>query len=134
MRFGLLILFATSLTLVLSCVSTDTSPYKQGAFMYKEVCANCHGEEGEGLADLIPPLKNSDYFKAHYKDLTCMIKNGLKGEIIVNGKMYNQPMAALDKLNDVQITNIVNFMYHSWGNNFPDVTLDEVKANLKLCS
>ena len=34
---------------------------KNGAELYKDFCYRCHGFNGEGQTDLIPPLKSSDY-------------------------------------------------------------------------
>ena len=41
---------------ILSMISTK--PAQQS---YESHCASCHGVEGEGLKDLIPPLANADW-------------------------------------------------------------------------
>lgn len=63
-----------------------------GKDLYKRHCANCHQEDGSGLADLIPPLKDSDYLKTHIHELKNIVFNGSKGNTIVNGKMFNLAM------------------------------------------
>ena len=81
----------------------DGNTYKQGAILYTNFCANCHMETGEGLRGLIPPLAKSDYLAAHRADLACLIRNGQRGKIVVNGVEYNQQeMLGIKKLSDLE--------------------------------
>ncbi len=104
-----------------------------GERLYKTHCANCHMDGGEGLGALIPPLKGSDYLSANRERLSCMIRYGLKDTIVVNGKIYAEQMLGNDKLNDIQIANVVNFVLQSWGNDQPPMTFEEVTTALKDC-
>ncbi len=104
-----------------------------GERLYKTHCANCHMDGGEGLGALIPPLKGSDYLASHRDQLACIVRYGLKDTIVVNGKTYAEQMLANDKLNDIQIANVVNFVLQSWGNNVKPVTFEEVEAGLGKC-
>jgi len=90
-------------------------------------------ESGEALLGLIPPLKKSDYLERHQAELPCIIRHGLEGEIMVNGLPYNHEMPANDKFSEIEIANIINFVNHSWGNNYGYVSYDEVKETLKKC-
>ena len=56
-----------------------------GMNLFVTNCSACHQKDGLGLAQLYPPLKNSSYFKVNYAKLPCIIRNGLKGPITVNG-------------------------------------------------
>ena len=112
----------------------DGNTYKQGAILYTNFCANCHMETGEGLRGLIPPLAKSDYLAAHRADLACLIRNGQRGKIVVNGVEYNQQeMLGIKKLSDFEITNVLNYVSTSWENNAPIWTVDEVRAGLEKC-
>ena len=82
----------------------EYQPYSQGKVLYDFHCANCHMQDGAGLRGLIPPLANADYLKNNQESLACVIRYGLKGTIIVNGKEYNTQMAGIPEINDVQIT------------------------------
>ncbi len=119
--------------LILSLFSCEQQPYQMGERLYKTHCANCHMDGGEGLGALIPPLKGSDYLAANRERLACMIRYGLKDTIMVNGKVYAEQMLGNDKLNDIQIANVVNFILHSWGNNQPPLTFEEVTNALGQC-
>ena len=84
--------------------------FSNGKLVYKNNCANCHGDAGEGLAQLIPPLQKSDYLKQNFDKLPQIITNGLQGEILVNGVPYNQPMQAITTLTKVDIGYLMSYM------------------------
>jgi mono/diheme cytochrome c family protein len=113
----------------------DTYPYKQGRMYYTQYCANCHLDNGQGLQGLIPPLAGADYLTNARNQLPCIIRKGMKGNIIVNGITYGTqempPPTA--KLTEFEITNILNYINTAWGNNLPVWTIDEVRNNLKEC-
>jgi len=113
--------------------SCEQQPYRMGERLYKVHCANCHMDGGEGLGALIPPLAGSDYLASNRNRLACMIRYGLKDTIVVNGKTYAEQMAPNDKLSDIQITNVVNYVLQSWGNQLPPLTFEEVEASLVKC-
>ncbi len=90
-------------------------------------------EDGSGLKMLIPPLAGSDYLKNNQESIPCILKNGLKGPISVNGKIYDTEMVGIESLNDVQINNIINYINHAWGNNFGQSNVKVVDERLKSC-
>jgi len=125
------LLIALSL-LVLGVLSKcQRNPYQEGGRLYSVHCANCHGEDGKGLGSLIPPLAGSDYLVSQRSKLICIITNGLSDTITVNGIVYGgQAMPANPQLTDIQVTNVLNYINHTWGNNHPDFTLQEVRGAL----
>lgn len=104
-----------------------------GERIYKIHCANCHMDDGVGLGTLIPPLAGADYLSANREKLACIVRYGLNDTIVVNGKVYAENMPANDKLTDIQITNVLNYIFQSWGNNQRPLTFEEVKATLAVC-
>jgi len=84
-------IFILMCTIILP-TSCDTNPYKQGKLLYENFCENCHQKNGEALLGLIPPLKNSDYLQQHQTDIPCIVRHGLKGEIVVNNMAYDHEM------------------------------------------
>jgi len=121
------------LSVFLLPASCEQQPYRMGERLYKVHCANCHMDGGEGLGALIPPLAGSDYLASNRNRLACMIRYGLKDTIVVNGKTYAEQMAPNDKLSDIQITNVVNYVLQSWGNQLQPLTFEEVEASLAKC-
>lgn len=120
--------FCLFLFVVNSCISTDTSPYKNGKLIYKNACADCHGDNGEGLLDLVPPLAKSDYLAANQAEIIHIITKGLKDTIVVNGKTYTQPMPA-QLLTNIQLVNVINYINNAWGNSQPDRFLKDMPAD-----
>ncbi len=108
--------------------------FPDGQFLYKQICANCHMDDGSGLGLLIPPLAGADFLRDHQAELPCIIHRGLSGKITVNGKEYGgQEMAGLPTLTDVEITNICNYVNTSFGNAGRVVSLQEVQRALANC-
>ena len=86
-----------------------------GKELYDTYCANCHQKEGTGLGKLIPPLRDADYFKASIHRSIWIMRNGIKGPLVVNGQEYNQPMPANPNLKPLEIAQIATYLYNSWG-------------------
>lgn len=105
----------------------------QGKQLYITHCSNCHQEDGAGLGKLFPPLAESDYMLADIPRSICSIKYGLKGEITVNGKTYNQAMPALNRLSNLEIAEISTYIYNSWGNEKGIIDLKTVEESLSNC-
>ena len=91
----ILFLIFTALLIGTGTISCSiSSANKQGENLYKHNCSTCHGDNGEGLRNLYPPIANADYLQLHRTELSCIIKNGITHPIIVNGKNFHMPMPA----------------------------------------
>lgn len=127
-------LLLAAVVAVFSCLTAcEQQPYQMGERLYKTHCANCHMDSGEGLAALIPPLAGSDYLTKHRGELACLIRYGLNDTIVVNGKTFSGEMLGNDKLSEIQITNVLNYICQSWGNKAVPFQFEEVKASLEGC-
>ncbi|GAB4246163.1 MAG: hypothetical protein Tsb0034_25010 [Ekhidna sp.] len=104
----------------------------QGAKIYATYCANCHQQDGKGLASLYPPLAGSDYLMADLKRAACIIKNGQFQEIVVNGQTYNQMMPA-NPLTNLEIAEVITFITNAWGNEAGLTGVKEVDQWLQEC-
>ncbi|GAA3932978.1 cytochrome c [Hymenobacter algoricola] len=125
---------ATLLGAGLSLSGCFTERQNEGARIYATHCANCHGAQGEGLQRLIPPLARADYLTKNRANLACLLRKGLQGPLVVNGVEFNQVMPAADShLTDSQLTNLLNFVQTSWGNQGEVFTISEVSAQLEGC-
>ena len=105
----------------------------QGERLFETNCANCHMEAGKGLQELIPTVRNADFVVNNPEKLACIIRNGIKGEITVNGKKYNQPMTAAPHLSEIEITNIVNYLLEIQEKKLKKRNLLEIQQDLKTC-
>jgi len=120
--------------LLVTCASNEKnqdSELKQsierGALIYKDFCVVCHGADGIGVEGAFPPLAQSDYLMTKRVESIKAIKFGQKGEIVVNGKTYNNAMAALG-LYDEEVADVMNYITNSWGNkNNEMISVEEVQ-------
>lgn len=88
----------------------------RGQELYAKKCKVCHGKDGLGKGKRIPPLANSDYLVNNQEESILGILFGQKGEIIVNGILYDKKMRAI-KLTDQEVADVMNYIQNSWGNN-----------------
>ncbi|MHA7130242.1 c-type cytochrome [Algoriphagus namhaensis] len=103
----------------------------QGKVLYENYCGNCHQNDGKGLGKLIPPLRDSDYFKASIHRSVWIMRHGQKGEILVNGEIYNQAMPANPNLKPLEIAQISTYLYNIWGMNEGIISSSDVEKYLK---
>ena len=101
-----------------------------GAKLYQRHCANCHMEEGKGLGTLIPALARSEYINLHGADMACLIRNGLQPSVESG---IRQPMPGNEQLRPVEIAALISFLKTNWGNEGPEITLQQVEEALLRC-
>ncbi len=133
MRFTLYFLSFVSLLLIVGLSqSCERDAYIEGRALYNEYCANCHQEDGSGLAALYPPLTKSTFVDGDLTGLACMIKNGRQGQSTIDGIRYTQQMPPIEKLTPIAITNIANYISKEWGSEHY-TTLQSVRDELDGC-
>ncbi|WP_410221602.1 c-type cytochrome [Pedobacter sp.] len=104
-----------------------------GKDLYKLHCQNCHGENGEGLGELAPPLTDSVFLADHKQKLACYIKNGLSDTITVNGIKYDSKMPGFKQLNDIDIAKLIVYITNSFGHKQGMYKYEQVAADLQNC-
>ena len=100
-----------------------------GKKLYAVNCASCHQPSGLGLGEQYPPLAGSEWVSANPELIIKVILKGLVGEIKVKGKTYNPvgDMAAVTNLkSDREIANVTTYVRQAWGNEAPEVSVEEV--------
>lgn len=107
--------------------------YVSGEQLYIAKCSNCHQKEGTGLGLVYPPIAKSDYVDNYLEDVLCLIRNGKSGELIVNGKSFNQAMPANPALSDLEIAEIATYIYNTWGRKRGLVEVSKVSKVLNEC-
>ncbi len=74
-------------------LSRQKKEQKRGEQIYLSKCTACHGVDGKGDDNNYPPLAGSDWLRDKPKsEIIDIIKNGLSGKIIVNGKEWDGVM------------------------------------------
>jgi nitrite reductase (NO-forming) len=99
---------------------------ERGARVFSQICAACHQPHGEGLPGAFPPLAKSDFLMADKKRAIGILKNGLQGEITVNGAKFNGVMPQLN-LDAPSIASVLTYVRNSFGNGGGDVTIEDVE-------
>lgn len=107
---------------------------QEGRRLYLLHCANCHQQNGNGLARLYPPLGNSDYLKANKLKVICGIKYGQQGPITVNGIEFNQIMPPVANITDLEIAEIATYIYSEFADTTQIITLNDIRAILDNCT
>ncbi|NNC90294.1 MAG: cytochrome c [Akkermansiaceae bacterium] len=94
------------------------------------LCMACHGADGNGVANIAPPLAGSEWVTGPVQNLIRIQLRGLTGPITVKGKEYNlpAPMVAQAFQTDEQVAAVLTYIRNSWGNKASPVTPEMVKA------
>lgn len=108
---------------------TDLKTLHRGHSLYMFNCAGCHMDNGAGVPHFFPPLRGSAAVQA--KDPNTVI------HVVLIGASLTPPlsiptgiaMPAFErKLNNRQITDVVNYIRNAWGNRAPLVGIETVSA------
>lgn len=110
-----------------------TNYFRQGELLYTKHCSNCHQADGSGLGRLYPPVKQSDYMNENFEQVLCLMRNGIRGELTVNGVQYNQAMPGVPTLTDLEIAEIATYIYNAWGNEYGLIDVKEAERILNTC-
>ena len=113
-------------------VATHGSIQHPGKSTYQSKCAQCHGDNGEGIKTLTPPLIKSDFAMAHFDSVPCWLKFGMNHPIKVNGVDYDQPMYP-NEIDEIQTSNVINYINKEFFNLDTAVNSIWVKEKWKNC-
>ncbi|QQL50803.1 c-type cytochrome [Mucilaginibacter ginkgonis] len=107
--------------------------YTVGEAIYYQHCRNCHGDKGEGLSALMPPLTDKEFLAKNQKQLACIIKNGANQLLIINKKPYQNQMPP-SGLAPIEIAQVLTYINNNFGNDKGLVTVTTVESQLKNCN
>ena len=102
---------------------------KRGKIVYEDFCVTCHLPNGEGVENTFPPLAKSDYLIKNREASIRGVKYGQRGELEVNGVIYNNTMMPMG-LADDEIADVMNYVYNSWGNKNSEMVRKEEVAGI----
>ncbi len=97
-----------------------------GKVLFAGTCSVCHQLEGQGLANVFPPLAKSDFLMADKLRSIAIPLNGLTGEVVVNGQKFTSVMPPMSQLTDAAIADILTYVRNSFGNTGEAVSVAEV--------
>jgi mono/diheme cytochrome c family protein len=102
---------------MLAPVAANDSAMRAGAAIYKDNCAACHKDSGEGEVHLFPRLAGSAPVQSD--DPTTLARVVLEGTRAVStpSAPTSPAMPAFDwRLNDAQVAAVLTYVRNSWGN------------------
>lgn len=105
--------------------------YPRGVSLFKTTCQPCHGEDGNGIESLAPPLNNSEWVTGDKEKLIAIVLYGLNGPVKVNNKLYDgmgeMPGIGNNKdLVDEDIAQLLSFIRNYWTNTASGISREEV--------
>jgi len=106
--------------------------YVNGRDIYIAQCQNCHGEKGEGLAELSPPLTDTVYMKKNKALLACIVKHGYATPVTIHGKVYEGKMPDFN-MADIDLTQLIVYLTNSFGHKQGAYTTRQVAKDLQNC-
>ncbi|WP_163340683.1 cytochrome c [Desulfopila sp. IMCC35008] len=111
-------------TLVMLCITPLTGKETgKGEQLYLAHCGKCHGREGKGFLQLYPPLEKSHFLSDDIKQLPCIIRNGLKGELEINGKRFNGIMPPNQRISPEEMIILTSHLQKRWGTGETDLDI-----------
>ncbi|NNU33293.1 c-type cytochrome [Mucilaginibacter sp. S1162] len=117
--------------------------YPRGVAIYATVCKTCHGEDGNGITALAPPLNKSEIVNGNKTTMISIVLKGLSGPVKIAGHVYKAPeisgempgFADNKDFTDDDLAQVMNFVRRSWQNKGDKVNASDVKTlRAKLAS
>ncbi len=93
-------------------------------------CAACHGDLGQGIEGLAPPLAGADWVTGPPEWLGRIILQGISGPLEVNGVTWQgvmPPHGHMDALDDAVLAGLMTYLRRSWGNTADPVSTETAK-------
>ena len=127
---GIILLAGVAITLFLL---PEKGTEVRGKALYGQYCANCHGDQGEGLGRLIPPMTAPEMHTP--ERIICAIRYGKRGPVTIGGIEYNGWMLPYRNMEVDEIRDIVNYVVAEWGTSTskPTLSIPEVNDMIKIC-
>jgi mono/diheme cytochrome c family protein len=105
-----------------SLTGEEQKLFALGRQHYLSTCSGCHGNTGEGVNRMGPPLAGSEWVTGDQKQLSLIVLHGMEGPVEVKGRVYDAPdilpvMPAHTSLDDRTLAAILTYIRNEWGNN-----------------
>ncbi|WP_243047478.1 cytochrome c [Dyella sp. RRB7] len=117
-------------------VAADRSPLDtrailaQGAKVYADRCADCHGKDGNGVAGIYPPLNGNSSVNepTGINAVRVVLLGGFAPLTAGNPRPYSMPPFA-QQLNDSDVAAVVTYIRQAWTNNASPILERDVIKN-----
>lgn len=99
-------------------------------------CAACHGQSGQGIDGLAPPLAGAHWVTGPPEWLGRIILQGINGPLEVKGETWQgvmPPHGHLEALDDATLAGLMTYLRRSWGNKADPVSQQQA-AKIRAAS
>jgi len=89
----------------------------RGEDIYRDHCADCHGEDGQGGGERAPALAGNPGVRSPIADnmLRVILEGGYAAQTAENPRPWGMPPYGAE-LSDAQIAAVATYVRHAWGN------------------
>ncbi|HSV71867.1 MAG TPA: cytochrome c [Methylibium sp.] len=103
--------------------AADGMTMRRGEVIYRDHCAACHGERGEGAAGLYPPLAGNRavVLTPPHNVVRAIVHGGFAPTTKANPRPYGMPPFA-QVLSDADVANVATYIRNAWGSAAPEVS------------
>jgi mono/diheme cytochrome c family protein len=112
-----------------AALAPDDKAMRAGAAIYKDSCAACHRDSGDGEANLFPRLSGSALVQSG--DPTTLLRVVLQGSraVSTSSRPTAPAMPAFDwRLDDAQVAAVLTYIRNNWGNAAPPISVGSVAS------
>ncbi|MCH6255054.1 c-type cytochrome [Puniceicoccaceae bacterium K14] len=112
---------------------SDMKLFERGAEVYQQVCSLCHGNEGQGMTGLGPPLDRSPWVTEDDETVVLIVAHGLMGPVEVNGEIWNGVMPGHINHPNVDFhafSSVITYIRNAWSNQAPSINRDKAREIL----
>ncbi|CAM5261367.1 hypothetical protein RLIN73S_02481 [Rhodanobacter lindaniclasticus] len=105
----------------------QAASHEQGGKLYAQRCADCHGDHGQGVAGVYPPLDGNTSVTGptSVNAVRSVLLGGFAPATAANPRPYSMPPFA-QQLDDAEVAAVVGYIRQSWSNKAGAVTPGEV--------
>lgn len=105
---------------------------EDGKQIYAQMCAACHGAEGQGVGgNVFPPLSGSEWLQGDPNRIAQILLHGLTGEVTVKGEVYNLAMPAQGSLSDEAKVAVIRYVKKEFAGEETEFSLADLQAAKK---
>ncbi|MCA8965829.1 MAG: c-type cytochrome [Planctomycetes bacterium] len=100
----------------------------KGERLFATTCAACHQLDGNGMAGLAPPLRDSEWVAGPVDRLIRIALHGVKGPIEANGQAWDGEMPGQGHLPDGDLADILDYVRAAFARDAAGVAAGDVEA------
>jgi mono/diheme cytochrome c family protein len=108
----------------------QAASHEQGGKLYAKHCADCHGDNGQGVAGIYPPLDGNTSVTGptSINAIRSVLLGGFAPATAANPRPYSMPPFA-QQLSDEDVAAVVSYVRQSWSNKASAVAPVEVSRS-----